>query len=426
MTAASLSDRAEAKSQSKPHPQPLNVEAVRVDFPILVKQVYDKPLVYLDNGATTQKPRQVIDAISNFYANEYGTVRRGVYALSEGATEAFQSVREKAATFINAESADNIIFVRGCTEAINLVAHSFGHTFLKPGDEVLITAMEHHANIVPWQLICARLGATLKVLPIDERGQLRMEELPNLLTEKTKFVSVTHVSNALGTINPVESIIEQAHAVGAKVLVDGAQSAPHMAVDVKAMGADFYCFSGHKVYGPSGAGILYGKIDLLEAMVPYQAGGDMIDVVTFEETTFAAPPSKFEAGTPAIAQVIGLGAALDYVSALGMDAIDAHEAELLAYATEKMQTIDGLKIIGTADNKASLISFVIDGVHHLDLGTLLDHEGVAIRTGHHCTQPIMQHFNVSGTARASFGIYNTKAEIDTFVIALNKVIDLLR
>lgn len=403
-----------------------NVDSVRGDFPILSTKVYDKPLVYLDNGATTQKPRQVIDRISQFYAEEYGTVRRGVYALSEGATNAFQGVREQVASFLNAESADNIIFTRGCTEAINLVAHSFSETFLKPGDEVLISAMEHHANIVPWQLACARHGATLRVLPINTTGELQLDELSSLLTEKTKLVAVTHVSNALGTINPVKTIIDAAHNVGAAVLVDGAQSAPHMAVDVQALGADFYCFSGHKVYGPTGAGALYGKMDLLDAMVPYQAGGDMIDVVTFDETTFAAPPSKFEAGTPAIAQVAGLGAALDYVTNLGLDAIATHEAALLAYATEQLQTVEGLRIIGTAADKASLISFVIEGVHHLDLGTLLDHEGVAIRTGHHCTQPVMQHFGVSGTARVSFGVYNTHHEIDAFMAALHKTIGLLK
>ncbi len=402
------------------------IEAIRAEFPILATQVYGKPLVYLDNGATTHKPQCVIDCISQFYSKEYGTVRRGVYALSEGATEAFQNTREAVATFLNAPSSDEIIFTRGSTEAINLVAHSFGHTYLNPGDEILISAMEHHANIVPWQQIAKLKGATIKVIPMDSNGVLDMSAYASLLSPKTKLVAVNHVSNALGTINPVAEMIKQAHAVGAAVLVDGAQSTPHITVDVQALDADFYCFSGHKVYAPTGVGVLFGKRTLLEAMVPYQTGGDMIDQVSFDGTTFTDIPHKFEAGTPAIAQVVGLGEALRYLTRIGLPAIAQHEADLLAYATERMQTIDGLRIIGTAPHKASLISFVVDGAHPLDIGTLLDHEGVAIRTGHHCAQPVMRHFDVSATARVSFGMYNTRSEIDAFVQALQKVLTLLR
>jgi cysteine desulfurase/selenocysteine lyase len=404
----------------------LDVSAVRADFPILETKVYGKPLVYLDNGATTHKPQCVINRISQFYGQEYGTVRRGVYALSEGATEAFQNTRDTVAAFLNAPSSDEIIFTRGSTEAINLVAHSYGHTYLNAGDEILISAMEHHANIVPWQQIAQLKGAVIKVIPMNDRGELDMTAYESLLNNKTKMVAVNHVSNSLGTINPVAEMITKAHAVGAAVLVDGAQSAPHMAVDVQALDADFYCFSGHKVYGPTGIGALYGKRQWLEAMVPYQTGGDMIDKVSFEETTFTGIPHKFEAGTPAIAQVVGLGTALNYLTQLGLPAIAAHEADLLAYATKQMQSIDGLGIIGTARHKASLISFMVEGAHPLDMGTLLDHEGVAIRTGHHCAQPVMRHFNVSATARASFGIYNTRNEVDTFVAALTKVLGLLR
>lgn len=407
--------------------QPYDVDAVKADFPIFGQLIHGKPLIYLDNGATTHKPQSVIDRISNFYANEYGTVRRGVYALSEGSTDAFNQVRQQCKNFLHAEIADEIIFVRGSTEAINLVAHSYGLPHVGKDDEVIISAMEHHANIVPWQQLCLRVGAKLRVIPMDQDGVLDLVHFETMLNDRTKLVAVNHVSNALGTINPVKAMAQLAHKNGTPILVDGAQGAPHMRVDVQDLDCDFYCFSGHKLYGPTGVGVLYAKHTWQEKMIPYQCGGDMIDMVTFERTTFASPPNKFEAGTPAIAQVIGLGAALDYVNAIGINAIAAHEEHLLQVATERMTTeIDGLRIIGTAPHKASLISFVVDGAHPLDIGTLLDREGVAIRTGHHCAQPVMQHFGVPATARTSFGIYNTLDDIDAFVMAINKVLGLLR
>ncbi len=402
-----------------------DVEAIRNDFPILSKTFYDKKLVYLDNGATTQKPKVVIDRISRFYSEEYGTVRRGVYALSEGSTEAFAQSRDIVKSFLNAENSSEIIFTKGTTEAINLVAHSYGQPFIQAGDEVIVSAMEHHANIVPWQQICLAKGATLKVIPMNERGELILEDYAKLLTDKTRVVSVNHVSNALGTINPIRRIVEMAHQAGAVVFVDGAQGAPHLGVDVQALDCDFYAFSGHKIYGPTGVGVLYAKQEHLEAMVPYQTGGDMIETVTFEETTFTDPPHKFEAGTPAIAQVVGLGAAIDYINSVGLSAIASHEHQLLKYATEKIEEIPGLKIIGTAGMKAGLISFVLEAAHPLDIGTLLDHEAIAIRTGHHCAQPVMKRFNVPATARASFGMYNTREEIDALVKGLHKVIEMM-
>ncbi len=405
-------------------PKTYDVEAIRKDFPILSRTFYDKPLIYLDNGATTQKPKAVIDRISRFYSEEYGTVRRGVYALSEGSTEAFSQTRETVKTFLNAEKTSEIIFTKGTTEAINLVAHSYGQPFVQAGDEVIVSAMEHHANIVPWQQICLAKGATLKVIPMNERGELILDEYEKLLSPKTRLVAVNHVSNALGTINPVRRIIEMAHQAGAVVLLDGAQGAPHLKVDVQALDCDFYAFSGHKLYGPTGVGVLYAKQEHLEAMVPYQTGGDMIETVTFEKTTFTEPPHKFEAGTPAIAQVVGLGAAIDYVNAIGLSAIASHEHQLLSYATKALSDVPGLKIMGTASMKAGLISFVLEAAHPLDIGTLLDHEAIAIRTGHHCAQPVMRHFNVPATARASFGMYNTTDEIDALVTGLHKVIDM--
>lgn len=403
---------------------PINVKA---DFPIFNQSVHGKPLIYLDNGATTHKPQAVIDRISQFYANEYGTVRRGVYALSEGATDAFNGVREQCKLFLNAPSTDDILFVRGSTEAINLVAHSYGLPHVGKDDEIIISAMEHHANIVPWQQLCLRNEAKLRVIPINEEGVLDVEHFKTMLNKRTKLVAVTHVSNSLGTINPVQQITQMAHDNGTPVLIDGAQGAPHMAVDVQEIGCDFYCFSGHKIYGPTGVGVLYAKRQWQDQMIPYQCGGDMIDMVTFERTTFATPPNKFEAGTPAIAQVVGLGAALKYIQTLGIEAIAQHEDHLLQTATQQMtEHIDGLTIIGTAPQKASLISFVIEGAHPLDMGTLLDREGVAIRTGHHCAQPVMQHFNVPATARASFGIYNTTEDIEAFITSLNKVLNLIR
>ncbi len=402
-----------------------DLAAIRQDFPVLSRTFYDKPLVYLDNGATTQKPKAVIDRIHRFYSEEYGTVRRGVYALSEGSTEAFAQTRETVKAFLNAAQSSEIVFTKGTTEAINLVAHSYGQPFIQAGDEVIVSAMEHHANIVPWQQVCLAKGATLKVIPMNERGELILEEYEKLLSPKTRVVAVNHVSNALGTINPIRRIIELAHQTGAVVFIDGAQGAPHLNVDVQALDCDFYAFSGHKIYGPTGVGVLYAKQAHLEAMVPYQTGGDMIETVTFEKTTFTQPPYKFEAGTPPIAQVVGLGAAIDYVNEVGLSAIAAHEHRLLKYATEQLNTVPGLSIIGTASMKAGLISFVLEAAHPLDIGTLLDHEAIAIRTGHHCAQPVMKRFNVPATARASFGMYNTFDEIDRLVAGLHKVIDMM-
>ncbi len=402
---------------------PQQVERIRADFPVLSKQVYGKPLIYLDNGATTQKPKQVIDAVSKFYSEDYGTVRRGVYQLSEESTRLFTQTREKVAEFIGATS-NEIIFTRGTTEAINLVAATYGKKFVGVGDEVIISAIEHHANIVPWQMLCEEKGATLKVIPCNDAGELIQEEYEKLLNKNTKVVAVNYVSNSLGTINPVKEMARKAHDVGAVILVDGAQSAPHMQVDVRDLDCDFYCFSGHKIYAPSGIGVLYGKYDLLESMPPYQTGGDMIETVTFEKTTFNAPPHRFEAGTPAIAQVVGLGVAIDYLNTIGLDAIAGYEHELLEYATQELSKVPGLTIIGTAKEKASLVAFVMDCAHASDIGTLIDHEAIVIRTGHHCTQPVMKRFGVTGTARASFAFYNTKEEIDRLVKALYKVIEI--
>jgi len=411
-----------------PPPALLDAARLREDFPIFAhyEAQHGKPLTYLDNGATTHKPQAVIDAISTFYSQSYGTVRRGVYALSEGATAAYHGVREQVAGFLNAPNAQHIIFTKGTTEALNLVAHGFGWAMLNPGDRVVITGMEHHANIVPWQQIAEKRQATVAAVPIRDDGTLDRDALRALLAPPTKILAITHVANSLGTINPIAEIIAEAHAAGIPVLVDGAQGAPHMPVDVQALDCDFYCFSGHKLYGPTGIGVLSAKTEWLERMVPYQCGGDMIDVVTLERTTFTAPPHKFEAGTPPIAEVIGLGAALSYVTSVGMAAIDAHERALLNEATQKLLAIDGLRIIGTAPNKAGLVSFTIAGAHPLDLGTLLDQRGVAIRTGHHCAQPVMQRFGVTATARASFGLYNTPHDIDTLVDAIQGILPLLR
>lgn len=398
---------------------------LRDDFPMLKKQMHGKPLIYLDSAATAQKPRAVIEAITNFYENQYGTVHRAVYELSVHSTLEFQNVRRKIQTFINAAKPEEIIYTRGTTESINMVAYSFGKAFIKPGDEILISQMEHHSNIVPWQLLCEDRQAVLKVAPINEKGELEIEEFKKLLSAKTKLVSITQISNALGTINPVKEIIELAHQAGAKVLVDGAQAAPHLPVDVRDLDVDFYVFSGHKVYGPTGIGILYGKEDLLNAMPPYQGGGDMIDVVDFPKTTYNILPMKFEAGTPMIAEVIGLGASIDYLQAVGRENIQNWESELLHYATAQMQELKKIKIIGAAQKKGAIISFVAEGAHPLDLGTMLDLRGIAVRTGHHCAQPALRRFNLPGTARASFGLYNTKEEIDQFVKALDEVVKLL-
>jgi cysteine desulfurase/selenocysteine lyase len=398
-----------------------DVEAVRRDFPILQKKVYGHPLVYLDNAATSQKPRAVIDSISRYYESGNANIHRGVHFLSEHATEEHEAARRTVQGFLNAADKREIIFVRSATEAINLVAQSYGRRHVSAGDEVLITAMEHHSNIVPWQMLCEEKDATLRVLPINERGELRMEELPKLLTPKTKLVAVTQVSNALGSINPIKKIVEMAHSLNIPVLVDGAQAVPHLKVDVQELDVDFYVFSGHKVYGPTGIGVLYGKRALLEAMPPYQGGGDMIRSVTFEKTIYNDLPYKFEAGTPNIGGAIGLGKAIEYITRLGLDNIAAHEHELLVYGTEALTAIPGIRLIGTAAEKAAVISFVMEGIHPHDIGTILDREGIAIRTGHHCAQPVMQCFKIPATARASFALYNTREEIDVLVKGIEKV-----
>ncbi len=399
-----------------------DVNQVRGDFPILSEVVRGKPLVYLDNAATSQKPRAVIDAISHVYEHDFSNVHRGVHTLSERSTAAYEQAREKVRQFINADSTKEVIFLRGTTEAINLVASSYGGANIKQGDEILITAMEHHSNIVPWQMLCQRTGAILKVAPINLDGELVLEEFQQLLSDRTRIVSVSHMSNALGSINPVEKIIELAHASNIPVMLDGAQAVPHLAVDVQKLDCDFYAFSGHKLYAPSGIGVLYGKSELLEAMPPYQGGGDMIRRVTFEGTEYNALPYKFEAGTPSIADTIGLGAALDYISSLGIEQIAEHEKQLLDYATECAQKISGLRIIGTAEQKGAILSFVLDTVHPHDIGTVLDHYGIAVRAGHHCAMPVMDFFKVPATARASFAMYNTFEEVDILMDGLKEVI----
>ncbi|MEG8988840.1 cysteine desulfurase [Ignavibacteria bacterium 4148-Me] len=399
-----------------------NVEEVRNDFPILKRLVNGKPLIYLDNAATTQKPQTVIDAITHYYTYDNANIHRGLYFLSELATEQYENARLKVKEFINAISASEIIFVRGTTEAINLVASTLCRTkYFKEGDEIIISNMEHHSNIVPWQLIRDRKNIQLKVIPINDAGELDLDAFKKLITEKTKLVSVVHISNTLGTINPVKEIIKIAHSHNIPVLIDGAQAMSHLKIDVQELDADFYVFSGHKVFGPTGIGVLYGKTEYLEMMPPYQGGGDMIRTVTFEKTTFEDIPRKFEAGTPNIAGGIGLGAAIDYLNQFDRSELIAYENSLLEYATQKLSEVEGLHIIGTAKNKASVISFIIDGIHPYDIGTIIDTDGIAIRTGHHCTQPIMKRFNIPATARASFSFYNTKEEIDKFVESLKKV-----
>lgn len=378
-------------------------------------------LAYLDNAATTQKPLPVIERMNRFYREEYATVHRGVYTLSQNSTWECDLVREKVRLFLNAKKTAEIIFTRGATEAVNLVAAGYGRKFIKKGDEIIISAIEHHANLVPWQQLCFEKGALLKVIPVNDRGELIMDEYKKLLNEHTKIVAVGHVSNALGTIHPIREVIQLAHKAGAVVLIDGAQGAPHQRVDVEALDCDFYCFSGHKIYGPTGIGVLYGKLTHLETMDPYQSGGEMIETVRFEKTTFAKPPLKFEAGTPAIAEIVGLGPALDYVKNLGAEQIETYEESLLKEATEKLSAVKGLKIIGTAAKKAAVVSFVLENIHPHDIGTILDQEGIAIRTGHHCAQTTMQRFGVPATARASFSFYNRSEEIDRLVQALEKV-----
>ena len=402
-------------------PPAFDVEQIRADFPILCRQIREHPLVYLDNAATTQKPRAVLDAITRYYAHGNANIHRGVYLLSEEATAAYDAARVTVQRFLNARAPREIIFTRNSTESINLVAQSFGRRQVGPGDEVLITHMEHHSNIVPWQLLCEQMDARLRVAPIDDRGVLQMDEFERLITPRTRMISVVHLSNSLGTINPVRDIVELAHRHGVPVLIDASQSVYHMPVDVQALDCDFLCFTGHKTYGPTGIGVLYGREALLDAMPPYQGGGDMIRSVTFEKTTYADLPNKFEAGTPNIAGVVGLGVALDYVTGVGFDAIAPHEAELLAYGTAALSEVKGLRFIGTAPDKASILAFVMKGAHPHDVGTLVDTEGVAIRTGHHCTQPIMDRFGVPATARASVAMYTTRAEIDALVRALELV-----
>ncbi len=403
----------------------LDAHKIRQEFPMLRSRMNGLPLVYLDNAATTQKPFLVIERLSEFYKKEYATVHRGVYTFSQTSTEECEAVRVKCRDFLNAKEKEEIIFVRGATEAINLVAAGYGRKLLKKGDEIIISTLEHHSNIVPWQRLCEEKELVLKVIPVNDRGELDLDAFEKMLTTRTYFVAVNHVSNAIGTINPVEEIVKIAHHAGALVLIDGAQSTPHMKVDVQALDCDFYCFSGHKVYGPTGIGVLYGKRKVLEMMDPYQSGGDMIESVTFEKTTYAKIPAKFEAGTPAIAEIVGLGAAIDYLQSVGFEAIEAYEKELLVYATKKLAEIKGLKIIGTAREKASLVSFTMEGIHPHDIGTVLDQCGIAIRAGHHCAQPAMRRFGVPATARASFAFYNTTQEIDKLIEGILKVQEVL-
>jgi cysteine desulfurase/selenocysteine lyase len=407
-------------------PHPFDVARIRNDFPILARNVHGKRLVYLDNAATTQKPQAVIDRIVRYYTEENSNVHRGVHYLSEVATAAYEGARTTVKRFVNARDEKEIVFTRGTTEAINLVAQTWGRANVRENDEVLITAIEHHSNIVPWQMLCAEKGAQLRVAPVNDAGEVIVEEFAKLINERTKLVAISHASNALGTINPVRQMIALAHEAGAVVLVDGAQGAPHLPIDVQDLGCEFYAFSGHKVYAPTGIGVLYGKEAILETMPPWQGGGDMILSVSFEKTTYNALPYKFEAGTPNIEGVIALAAALEYVGGIGLDAIAAHEQEILRYATRELQKIDGLKIIGNAAVKASVISFTLEGVHPHDIGTILDQEGIAIRTGHHCAQPIMLRFNIPATGRASFAVYNTAEEVDALTAGLRKVIEVFR
>ena len=400
---------------------PYEVDRIRDDFPILSRTVYGKPLVYLDNGATTQKPRAVVEAITEEYYSVNANVHRGVHFLSQRATELHEASRETVRRFINARSTNEIVFTRGTTESINLLAYSYGEACLKAGDEVILSTMEHHSNIVPWQLLQARKGIVLKVIPMNDRGELLLDAYRELFTERTRLVCVAHVSNVLGTVNPVKEMIRTAHSHGVPVLIDGAQSIPHMPVDVQDLDADFYVFSGHKVYGPTGVGVLYGKEDWLDRLPPYQGGGEMIQHVSFERTTFNELPFKFEAGTPDYIGTTALARALDYVTALGMDRIAAHEHDLTTYAMERLRQVPGMRIFGEAAEKGSVISFLVGDIHHFDMGTLLDRLGIAVRTGHHCAQPLMQRLGIEGTVRASFGLYNTRQEVDALVDGVVRV-----
>ena len=424
MSSVPLTALAAARGPGDNSGSAFDVDAVRADFPILTQEVYGRPLVYLDNGASSQKPTAVIEAMNTAYQTYYANVHRGAHRLSHLSTDAFEGARGKVAGFINAASEKEIVFTRGATESINLVAQTWGRKFLKPGDEIVISHMEHHANIVPWQMLAEQTGVVLRVAPIDDTGTLRFDAFKALLGKNTRLVAMTHVSNALGTVVPIARVIAAAHEAGALCLVDGCQAVPHAAVDVQALGADFYVFSSHKLYGPTGIGVLWGRYDLLAEMPPYQGGGDMIERVTFEKTTYKLPPQRFEAGTPAIVEGIGLGAAIDYVSGIGLDNIAAHESRLLAYASARLAELPGLTIIGTAKDKAAILSFTMDCAHPHDIGTIVDRAGVAVRTGHHCAQPVMDRFDIAATARASFGMYNTPAEVDALIAALGSVTEL--
>lgn len=408
-------------------PDGLDVSRIRADFPILAVKVHGKPLVYLDNAATSQKPQAVIDALTRYYTSQNANIHRGVHALSELATEGHEEARAKVQRFVNAADPSEIVFLRGTTEGINLVAQTYGRTRIGAGDEIIISALEHHSNIVPWQILCQQQGARLRVIPVNDSGELLLSEgeFEKLLGPKTKLVAIAHVSNALGTIVPLRQVVEMAHQRRVPVLVDGAQAAPHLEIDVQALDCDFYVLSGHKMYGPTGIGALYGKRELLDAMPPYQGGGDMISSVTFEKTLYNRLPFKFEAGTPDVSGAIGLGAAIDYITGIGLDRIAAHEHELLVYATQALSAIPGVRLIGTAKSKAAVISFVLENVHAHDVGTILDQEGIAIRTGHHCAQPLMERFGVAATSRASFALYNTKEEVDALVRGIYKVQEIL-
>ena len=399
------------------------IEKIRQDFPVLQQKVHGKPLVYFDNAATTQKPQEVIDTIARYYLTENSNVHRGVHFLSDVATQAYEAGRARVRQFLNAAHDQEIIFTRGTTEGINLVAASYGRSHIRAGDEVLISAMEHHSNIVPWQMVCEEKGATLRVIPISDSGDILMEDYARLLSDRTKLVSIVYVSNALGTVNPIKQVVAMAHRWGVPVLVDGAQATPHLAVDVQDLGCDFYAFSGHKLFGPTGIGILYGKAELLEAMPPYQGGGEMISAVTFEKTIYNSLPHKFEAGTPHIAGVVGLAAAIEYVERIGLDQIAAYEKELLAYGTNLLSAIPGLRIIGTAKEKAGVLSFILRDIHAHDIGTILDHEGIAVRAGHHCAMPVMKRFGVPATARASLAFYNTPEELEKLAKGIHKAIE---
>jgi cysteine desulfurase / selenocysteine lyase len=409
-----------------PAPRTLDIEAIRQDFPTLAQRVHGHPLVYLDNAATTQKPRAVIETLSHYYEFDNANIHRGVHELSARATDKYERVRDVMRRFLNAADSREIIFTRGTTEAINLVAATYGRQHVGPGDEIIISAMEHHSNIVPWQMLCQEKGARLRIIPVNDDGELRMDAFANLLSPRTKLVAIVHLSNVLGTINPIAEIIAAAHRHGVPVLVDGAQAAAHLRVDVRALDCDFYCCSAHKMFGPTGVGVLYGKAALLNDMPPYQGGGDMISEVSFEQTSYKETPYKFEAGTPNIAGVIGLGAAIEYINNLGLERVAAYEHELLAYATRALSGIPQVRLIGTAKEKSSVISFVVEGIHPHDIGTILDQEGIAIRTGHHCAQPLMERFGLPATARASFAVYNTQAEADALAASLHKVIEVFK